>query len=145
MMNAKALKNALALLVLGVLVLVGCTSDREPTPSPSATPTQQKDDRKIDGAGEETMPIVVTVQVSPDVALALHQQTPSDKSEELLELLKDLDVTLKPMHPGARDPLLTPFFTVEVPDQATAERVIAGLGESEAVEGVYIKPAEALP
>ena len=144
-MNATALKNALALLVLCVLVLVGCASNGEPTPSPSATPTQQKDDRKIDGTGVETMPIVVTVQVSPDVALALHQQTPSDESEELLELLKNLGVTLEPMHPGARDPLLTPFFMVVVPDQATAERVIASLGESEAVEGVYIKPPEALP
>ena len=139
------MKEMFVLLVLAVLVLVSCASGGKPTLSPSATPAQLEDGQKIDGTGEETMPIVVTVQLSPDVALALHEQMPSDESEELLKMLKDLGVTLEPMHPGARDPLLTPFFTVEVPDQATAERVIASLVESEAVEGAYIKPPEALP
>jgi hypothetical protein len=41
--------------------------------------------------------------------------------------------------------LLTPFFTVEVPDKSTAEWVIASLGESEAVEGAYITPPAELP
>ena len=91
------------------------------------------------------MPIVVTVQVSPDEALALHEQTPSDETKDLLSLVNRLGVNLKPVHPSARDPLLIPFFTVEVPDQATAERIIAALRESKAVEGAYIKPPEAAP
>lgn len=91
------------------------------------------------------MPIVITVRVSPDVAFALHEQAPTDESEELLKVIKDLGITLKPVHPGARDPLLTPFFTVEALDRATADRVIVILDEFEAVEGAYVKPLEDLP
>jgi hypothetical protein len=49
------------------------------------------------------------------------------------------------LHPGREDPLLAPYFTVEVPDAATAERVIAGLQNCEAVEAAYLKPPEAMP
>ena len=91
------------------------------------------------------MPIVVIVQVSPDEALALHEQTPPDEMKDLLALIKRQGMNLKPVHPGTHDPLLIPFFTVEVPDQSTAERIIAALCESKAVEGAYTKPAEAPP
>lgn len=91
------------------------------------------------------MPIVVIVQVSPDEALALHEQTPSDKTKDLLALVNRLGVNLKPVHPDTHDPLLMPFFKVEVPDQSTAEPIIAALCESKAVEGAYTKPPEAPP
>ena len=91
------------------------------------------------------MPIVVTVQVSLEDALALHRQTTPGDAKDLLALVKRLGVDLEPIHPGARDPLLMPFFKIEVPDQAAAERVIVALSESKSVEGAYVKPPEALP
>ena len=83
----------------------------------------------------------ITVRVRPDVALTLHQrQSNTDASAQLLRTAEELGVTLEPLHPGARDPLLTPYFVVEVPDQGTAERVIAHLQRSAAVEAAYLKP-----
>jgi hypothetical protein len=52
---------------------------------------------------------------------------------------------LEPIHPGTEDPELTRYFTVEAPDQATAERVMARLRQSKAVEAAYVKPPDAMP
>ena len=90
--------------------------------------------------------IQVTIQVSADVARILHQRgAPTTESKELLKKAEELGDLLEPVHPGAEDPLLTPYFTVEVPDSATAERVIAHLRRSAAVEGVYLKSPDELP
>ena len=90
--------------------------------------------------------IQVTVQVSADVARILHQRgAPTTESKELLKIAEEFGVVLEPMHPGAEDPLLTPYFMVEVPDSTTAERVIAHLRRSTAVEAVYLKPPDELP
>ena len=92
------------------------------------------------------MPIEVSVQLSLDVARVLHKQAPStEASEDLARLMEDLGQTLEPIHPGADDVWLIPFFRVWVPDQSTADKVIAALSESEAVEGAYITPPAALP
>lgn len=143
-MNTTAMNTGITLLVLAMLFLVGCTANKTIAPVPSATPAPLGG-QVSDDTGEETMPIIVTVQVSPTVALALHEQKPSRESEGLLEMLDDLGVTMTPLHPGARDPLLTPFFIIEAADQATAETIIERLSRSEVVEGAYIKPPEALP
>jgi hypothetical protein len=54
-------------------------------------------------------------------------------------------VVLEPMHPGAEDPLLTPWFIIEAPDLPTAEQVVASLQHHRAIEAAYIKPPDALP
>jgi hypothetical protein len=92
----------------------------------------------------------VTVQVRPDVARVLQRglpvrNGPADASQALLGAAKELGVELRPIHPGAKDPYLLPYFTVEVPDPATAERVIARLRRHEAVEGAYVKPPDEAP
>ena len=88
----------------------------------------------------------ITVQLQPDVARRLHERQPSTtESEELNHITKRLGVVLEPIHPGTSDPDLTRYFTVEAPDQATAERVIAGLQQSKAVEAAYVKPPDAMP
>ncbi len=88
----------------------------------------------------------VTVVVREDVAPALHQQQPATSaSKELLETVEDLGVRLEPLHPGTQDPTLAAYFTVDVPDAATAEQVITQLQQSEAVETAYVKPSDALP
>jgi hypothetical protein len=88
----------------------------------------------------------VTLQVQTDVALALHQRRPhTAASKELLQTAKELDVVLKPLHPGVEDRHLVSYFTVEVPDSATAEVVLAHLRNCKAVEAAYIKPPDEMP
>lgn len=92
------------------------------------------------------MKIQITVQVSVDVARTLHRRgPPTTKSQELFKIVEELGVLLEPMHPGAEDPLLAPYFTVEVPDSTTAERVITHLRQSKAIEAAYLKPPDELP
>jgi len=92
------------------------------------------------------MKIQITVQVSADVARALYQYGPSTaKSEEILRTVGAFGLTLEPMHRDTKDPHLQSYFTVEVPDHATAQRVIDYLQQSEAVEAAYVKPPDALP
>lgn len=54
-------------------------------------------------------------------------------------------VALQPMHPGTDDPDLMRFFTVEVPDGASAEQVVARLQEDTEVEAAYLKPPDEMP
>jgi len=56
-----------------------------------------------------------------------------------------LGVSLRPMHPGAEDPLLLPHFSAEVADPDEAERVAAGLRKSGAVDAAFYKPQAGLP
>ena len=88
----------------------------------------------------------LTTRVRSDVASVLHhRRAAAPGSEELLQAAEELGMVLEPVHPNAEDPHLAPYFTVEVPDAATAERVIAGLQNCEAVEAAYLKPPEAMP
>jgi hypothetical protein len=52
----------------------------------------------------------------------------------------ELGVSLTPMYPGQSHPTLLPFYFIDVPDQATAEKVIARLNQSSAVEAAYLQP-----
>ena len=88
----------------------------------------------------------VTVQVSADVARVLQRQAPpTSESNKLVQILKDLGVVLKPVHHGAEDPLLIPYFTIEVSDITTAKRVIARLQHSNVIEAAYLKPPDESP
>ena len=88
----------------------------------------------------------VTTRVREDVASVLHlRQPPTTASREVSQVVDEFGAALEPVHPGAEDPLLAPYFTVEVPDPATAERMIARLKNCEAVEAAYLKPPDATP
>ena len=54
-------------------------------------------------------------------------------------------VALQPMHPGTDDPDLMRFFTVEVPDGASAEQLIARIQHDPEVEAAYLKPPDEMP
>jgi hypothetical protein len=73
-----------------------------------------------------------------------HQQT-SLQASEVAKRVKDLGLTLEPIHPGVESPRMTNSFAVEVTDAATAEQVVNRLQSCEAVEAAYFKPPEALP
>jgi hypothetical protein len=88
----------------------------------------------------------VMIRVRPEVARTVHQRQPATPvAEELFQAVEELGAALAPVHPGAEDPHLAPYFTVEVPDHATAERVIARLQQCQAVEAAYLKPSDELP
>jgi hypothetical protein len=86
----------------------------------------------------------ITVQAHPQAAAALHgRETPDSQIEQLRRQLEELGLSLAAMHPGETDPLLAPYFTVEVPDDPElAARVLAILEGSEAIEAAYVKPPE---
>jgi hypothetical protein len=87
-----------------------------------------------------------TVQVRDDVARALHRRAPAtQEAGQLLRQLESMDLTLEPIHPHTDDPVLQTFFTVQVPDDGTADEVIARLRELAAIEAAYVKPPDALP
>jgi hypothetical protein len=122
-----------------VLVVTACASfNASPTPIPTST--------GVTGPRKEVITMQVTVQVSADVARALHQRgPPTAKSKALLRMIETFGLTLEPMHRDTDDPNLRSYFIVEVPDNATAQRVIDRLRRSEAVAAVYVKPPDALP
>jgi hypothetical protein len=92
------------------------------------------------------MEIQITVQVSSELACALRLGASRGlESQELLQTLEAHGIALEPLHPDAEDPFLTPYYTVEVPDAAKAEEVIAALRRSVAVEAAYIKPMDEPP
>jgi hypothetical protein len=88
----------------------------------------------------------ITIQLDKDEALALQGQQPdTEASSQIIEAAKELGVTLKPMHPGTADPTLASYFFVEVPDAATAERVISRLKRSSTIKTAYLKPPDEMP
>ena len=88
----------------------------------------------------------VTIQVSADVASALNQRgPPTAESRALLRMIEIFGFTLEPMHLDTDDPNLQSYFTVEVPDHATAQLVMDRFRRSEAVKAAYIKPPDDLP
>jgi hypothetical protein len=94
----------------------------------------------------DTARMQITVQVTTDVARALHQREPPNaESEALLRMIVAFGLRLEPMHPGTDDPHLISWFEVEVPNQASAQQVIDRIQESEMVKAAYIKPPDQLP
>lgn len=87
----------------------------------------------------------ITIKLREEIARSLHgNQEPSAEATEIVKLARDRGLSLKPVHPGAEDPLLSPYFHVEVPDE-DAEEIIEALNRSGLVEGAYRKPPDELP
>jgi hypothetical protein len=96
---------------------------------------------------KEVKHTLITVKVSKEITGRLQKRKPSTNQllNELLTVEKDLGVLLEPLHPGAEDTYLSPYFKVKVPDHATAKRVINRLLNCKAVEAAYLKPSNELP
>jgi hypothetical protein len=88
----------------------------------------------------------IIIQVSSDVAHALCKAgPPTTESQEILEVAEELGVILEPLHPGARDPQLTQYFTLELPRPTKAKRVLARLQRCRAIKAAYVKPSDGMP
>lgn len=88
--------------------------------------------------------MVITVQVEPSVARALHSGA-SGPAADLLELVRSYGGRLEAMHPGSDDPELNSFFTADVADSGRAPELTDRLLQHPSVLAAYTKPAEGLP
>lgn len=66
-------------------------------------------------------------------------------AERLVTMLTALGLDLQPVHPGTVPLTLAPFFSIEVPDEAAARRVVDRLRAMEGVEAAYLRPDNELP
>jgi hypothetical protein len=84
----------------------------------------------------------VTIQLTEAAARALqqHQAIP-----ELGRLANQLGIIIQPLHPQSLDQALMTFFSAEVPDADTAQRVLTKLLQSPHVTAAYLKPPDAPP
>jgi hypothetical protein len=93
----------------------------------------------------------VMIQLRPDAATELREARANKRAKlspdtrRLLAAAAALGVQIEPVHPDQADPLLAPFYRVEVLDQETAEKVFKGFRTFDIVEAAYVKPEEQLP
>ena len=83
--------------------------------------------------------------LSPTITVQLKPELTSGEREALTTLTRELGVSLRAMHPDTDDSVLRTYFTVDVTNAASAERVVARLRESPAIAAAYVKPPEAMP
>lgn len=92
------------------------------------------------------MNMKIIVQVIPEAARELGQEFQhAEASEELLEMVNALGFSMNPLHPDTKDSQLRTYFTIDVPDEPTAELVINRLLQSRAIAAAYVKPADEMP
>ena len=84
----------------------------------------------------------VTIQLTEQAARALQQH---QAIAELGRLANRLGIILQPLHPQSPDRALMTFFSAEVSDADTAQRVISRLLRSPHVTAAYLKPPDAPP
>src|SRR4051794_21397062 len=84
----------------------------------------------------------ISVKVSDNIASILHKRGISNSPEldEISSIEKEFGIALNPVHPETSDPLLSPYFIVEVEDKSKAEHVISRLKGCSMVDAAYIKP-----
>lgn len=88
----------------------------------------------------------ITIQLQKEAASALQGEGPeTEASREINEAAREMGIRLRPLHPGTKDPNLASYFYAEVPDAATAERVLSRLGNCGAINAAYLKPPDELP
>lgn len=86
----------------------------------------------------------IIVQLRPEAARVA--TGPRDGwPRDLLNLERTLRAPLEPLHPGATDPELQTFFTVEIADTGDATPLLDTLRRHSLVTAAYHKPAEELP
>ena len=95
----------------------------------------------------------VELQLDPDAARELRggddhvhaTRSASSQADAIREAARELGVTVAPMHPGQTHELLAPFFYVEAPDRAVAERVASRLRHVRGVAAAWVRPSEQQP
>jgi hypothetical protein len=88
------------------------------------------------------MPQIV-VKVRPEFAAGLREGSP--EAAELTKLASDLGLSLRELHPGATDPLLSSYLVADGDEALLLEAATAQLAANPNVEGAYVKPDDELP
>lgn len=63
----------------------------------------------------------------------------------VLALVREAGAGVAPLDPRSTDPVLSTFFTIDVPDAASASSLAAALLDLPAVEAAYVKPSDETP
>jgi hypothetical protein len=95
----------------------------------------------------------IVIQLQPDAAREVHELQRRDRrtapgrlrAAPVFALLEKLGLQLDPVHPDTRDPSLAVFFTIEIADQRTADRLLQDLQQMKVVDAAYLKPEDELP
>lgn len=66
-------------------------------------------------------------------------------SAPVAQVAHEFGVELRPLYPGADDPELQRFFTIETYDVGEAQRLIEQLLSTSGVEAAYVKSPESPP
>jgi hypothetical protein len=78
--------------------------------------------------------------------MSISVQLGDDVAPETIEpALEQLGVGLEPVHPGHRDPTLSTYYTVRVPEGRDAEELREALHRLDGVVAAYVEPPPALP
>ncbi len=64
--------------------------------------------------------------------------------QSVVAAYSDIGPALSPLHPGTRDPALSTYFYLDVPDRVVQE-VVDSLRAVDGIDGAYVKPQEELP
>jgi len=65
--------------------------------------------------------------------------------KSLLRTGQELNVHLRPLHPGVNDEELRRFYIAEASSPKAAAELVRDLRSAEGVEAAYVKPPDALP
>ena len=89
--------------------------------------------------------VLIAVQTTEPARSVARGESKEAPPQELRDLAAELRIAFRATHPGADDPLLRRFFTVEVLDAEEARRVVARLLASPAIAAAYVKPPDEMP
>jgi (p)ppGpp synthase/HD superfamily hydrolase len=88
----------------------------------------------------------ITIHLTPAVAAELqHGRADSPAASELMQILSELEVQLKPVHPGSSDTPMASIFTAQAKDMEHVKRVVSRLRDLNAIEAAYFQPPPGLP
>ena len=88
----------------------------------------------------------ISVQITSSAIPSLQNLGPgTSESLEIMNVIKELGLVLKSMHPDVSDPLLASYFTVDVADFEDVPRVIERLLGCGGILAAFSKPPEGMP
>jgi hypothetical protein len=83
--------------------------------------------------------------VAPTVRSYSPPQGAARGNDAVSNLARELHISLEPMHPESTDDALRTWYSVDVPDEGTAQTVVAQLRRQPEVAAAFLKPPDALP
>jgi hypothetical protein len=87
----------------------------------------------------------VIVKLRPECAPDSDIERDLPPPKEVTDMVSSAGCQLYPMHPNSRDAELKLYYCVDVLDEPTGSTLATRLSHSNAVEGAYVKPPDALP